>query len=698
MYPKFALHKLPPIALSGAIVMLGIVAVGLILHGMQTSQLGLYWDDADHFIPSMLATNGNIIQFILTDTVDAVFTQEPFSHFIWMIARAAFTISLSTLHWLSVTILILNAIVLVSIARRIVNENWYVFAVGIIFLTYPLSPLQAIWPSTLHHLWASLLALLAILFSLCGLRAIEKRRLHWFALATIAYLASLLTHAMFVLIPPAFISLYILSKEGHRGTDYQQLGRVYLYKPPLYCLSLFLAMLVMYGLWRAMVLPIYGADGYAAHKMELTPGIVTEKFLVGAHIAFVPWGDALRQVWRFPPSLPYIALAVILVGIVWIITVGFLVYSSSKNGPSFSREPPVPADRYWLRAAATGVVLVIAALAVVAVSPIEISRIIGARFGSRVNYAALIGIALGLPALPVVLARFYRRYTTLVRFYGRYTAVAALVALCCLIYIGFIRFPGGGTILSHQSTSPELFGRYSLIYGGLILTYFAAIALAAITAILSTVPRAQKIMYLYRSDNQKFILPQIRAYLLSGVIALLVLVSNLFHISIKQEFASEWSQHKTMMAQLQSIAPALEDSTFIVIVHPPSRPRSAPYATYWEVSCFLLALYDNWSIMGNTDRHLRFYADGVESTYFGRGVTWFPSGVRGPTWSHATLPLSRISYDRLLLFEFNGHTLRLLPKIEVTTEEGDRLVVHNNPKRILDRAPVRTPVWQHVTE
>jgi hypothetical protein len=243
-----------------------------------------------------------------------------------------------------------------------------------------------------------------------------------------------------------------------------------------------------------------------------------------------------------------------------------------------------------------------------------------------------------------------------------------------------------------------VFGRYSLTYGVLVLVYIAAMTLAAITAILSAVPRMRRIACLRINDNQKSIFPLIRAHFLSGAVAFVVLVGSLFHVSIKQEFSAEWSQHKMMMAQLQSIAPALEDNTFVVIVHIPPRPLSALYGTHWEVSSYLLALYDNWSIMGNTDRQLRFYSDGVESTYFGRGVTWFPPGVKGPTETHATLPLSHISYERLLLFEFNGYTLRLLPKLDVTTEEGDRLVVHNNPERILTRAPARTAVWQHVTE
>jgi hypothetical protein len=48
---------------------------------------------------------------------------------------------------------------------------------------------------------------------------------------------------------------------------------------------------------------------------------------------------------------------------------------------------------------------------------------------------------------------------------------------------------------------------------------------------------------------------------------------------------------------------------------------SNPHATHGELSSFLLALYGNWTIMGNTDQNLLFYQDGVESTYAGMTAT-----------------------------------------------------------------------------
>jgi hypothetical protein len=73
-----------------------------------------------------------------------------------------------------------------------------------------------------------------------------------------------------------------------------------------------------------------------------------------------------------------------------------------------------------------------------------------------------------------------------------------------------------------------------------------------------------------------------------------------------------------MLEQLRTLAPTVKDNTFIVIVrNEPGRSPFAPYSTHWGLSPYFLALYDNWTIMANRDRHLRFHADGVESTYDG---------------------------------------------------------------------------------
>src|SRR5215813_14511973 len=271
MYSNSRLQKLSSRGVSQIIVLLAPVIIGLFVHGMPVSRLGLYWDDGEQFMQGWQAADGNSIRFILSDTFGYLRTGRPVAHFLLMIHRAAFAFSLSALHWSLVVLLVLNAVVLETIALRIVKEHWFVFAVGIIFVTYPLSPLQTIWPATAPYLWACLLALLTILFSDYGLRATELRRLTWYALAAATYMASLLTHEVFALIPPAFVSLYVLSKNGQNTPEWYHFGQISLYKPALWWLSVLLGVFGIYGLWRVLILPMYGASQYPSSTMELNP-------------------------------------------------------------------------------------------------------------------------------------------------------------------------------------------------------------------------------------------------------------------------------------------------------------------------------------------------------------------------------------------------------------------------------------------
>src|SRR5215471_13326511 len=303
MYSNSRLQKLSSRGVSQIIVLLAPVIIGLFVHGMPVSRLGLYWDDGEQFMQGWQAADGNSIRFILSDTFGYLRTERPVAHFLLMIHRAAVAFSLSALHWSLVVLLVLNAVVLEIIALRIVKEHWLVFAVGIIFLTYPLPPLHAIWPATAHHLWACLLALLTILFSDYGLRTTELQRLTWYVLAAITYIGSLLTHEVFALIPPAFVSLYVLSKNGQNTPEWYRFGRISLYKPALWWLSVLVGVFGVYGLWRVLILPMYGTYVYPTSAIGLNPIMLAKKILVGVKIAFNPWPQFWGELpYPLPPS------------------------------------------------------------------------------------------------------------------------------------------------------------------------------------------------------------------------------------------------------------------------------------------------------------------------------------------------------------------------------------------------------------
>jgi hypothetical protein len=245
---------------------------------------------------------------------------------------------------------------------------------------------------------------------------------------------------------------------------------------------------------------------------------------------------------------------------------------------------------------------------------------------------------------------------------------------------------------------PILFARYSLSYGLVVIAYVFVTVLVAGTVVLSSVSYMRNTIWPPIVNQIEPVVPRMRAHFLSGIVGCMVFVGTLFHFSIKEEFADEWRRHKAMLEQLHSIAPAIEDDTFVIIVHDqPSRSISMPYMSHSELSCYLLALYANWSLMGTTDRDIRFYPDGVEARYYGKVAMWLPPGVKGPVNLYATRPVPHISYERLLLFSFDGTNLRLLPEMEVEIEGNGRRVVMNHRERILNQTPLRTAIWRHVT-
>lgn len=127
------------------------------------------------------------------------------------------------------------------------------------------------------------------------------------------------------------------------------------------------------------------------------------------------------------------------------------------------------------------------------------------------------------------------------------------------------------------------------------------------------------------------------------------------------------------------------------------RDRRAPFADHYEMSSYVLALYGNWSLLANTTRHLRFYRDGVESTYHGAPGKWFAAGDRGVLATARLQPVGRIGYDRVVLFRNDHGRLRTVADSLVTTEDGAEVPVRSNMARIIRAPPPKTRAWQHIT-
>ena len=637
--------------------LIAVAVIGLLVHGFQAGKLGLYWDDSYLFLHSLQLVDGDIMRFILRDAVHFLPSERPLAYLPHIVSRASFALSLALAHWVSVVFLVLAAVVLAILAQKLVRETWFSFAVGVIFLTYPLAPLQAIWiTGGIHYLWAAILTLIAILLFLHGLKASEKQRLRYFAVAALSHLAGMLTHEGFILMAPMFVSLYLIATRRRETTDSKTLGPIRIYWPAVHCLGLFLIAMVIYAIWREIVIPLYGDYAYSSSLIVLTPRNLALKFMTGLRTALVPLDDVLKQIMRFPPEGTHLLLSGILAASVWAIILRLRATQSSLQE---AQEFPT------LHAFACGMALTVGGIVILAILPSEIGGAAGRGVTSRMNFIMTIGVAIAWPAFLALIMSHYKHFALL----------AGWLSIALVLYKGFT---SSLLLGSHELFSPSTFtiarGGYKLV----ILGYLLGSSLLILAVISASLLNLTSLNRLPLRDRLSALAPKILNHFVAGTVASLVLIGSLFHFSIKGEYIDTWNQYKSMLDQLQKLAPAVRDNTFFVFVENPRLVWGDPFATHYEHSSFLMTRYGNSTITGNSIFELRFHRDGAESTFGGNEVMWdYAGGVSAP------IP-RRIPYDRLLIFEFSGRSLRMLPKIEVKTQEGQALVVLNNPGLILN--------------
>jgi hypothetical protein len=535
------------------------------VHGLQAGALGLYWDDSRQLLQPLQGVDHQPVAFVLTDTSQALRSERPFAFVAFALSRLTFLLGIAAVHWLLVGLLTLNVLAIAAVVRRLVDEEWFGVAVAATFLTYPLAPLQPLWPATVHYQVASLLMLASIL-CLDTRSPVSPMRGRWLSLSGFAaYLAGLTTHEGLALIPPAFFAVrWLYSPEQRRRLA----GR----------LAAFAVILAVVAVWRTEVLPLYGAQLYPLSAHRLTPGMFLRRVVQAVVAAFTPWRSTLHYVRR-PSSLHWVPAAAAAAAIVGLTCLALIGCTGSRD-----RRP------YWRALAAATAMLAAAGIAL-AGSPVGIDYTFRQSYGPRANFLALPGVAIALPAV-----------------------------------IGALRLPG----------------------------IIAGLALAG-----------------------------------------LVFTGSLLHFSVKQAFARAWEAHIARFERLNALAPRLADSTLVIIFD--ERDRRAPFADHYEMSSYALALYGNWSLLANTTRHLRFYCDGVESTYHGVPGRWFAPGERGVLATARLQPVGRIRYDRVLLVRNDHGRLRAVTDTVVTTVDGGAVQVRSNADRILPGPAPPTRTWRHIT-
>lgn len=560
---------LPRSAPVAAVVLLTVLA-----HGPQAGDLGLYWDDAEQLMQGLQGVDYRALDFVFSDTAGSLPSERPLAYLAFAVTRAAFAFSLGAVHWTLVALLALNAVLLGSLARTIVDDDWFVFAVGTTFVLYPLPVLQTIWPATIHYHVAWFFACVAMLAAGRSARVDLPRARWWLACGALAYAISLLTHEAMGFIPLAFVGLQALaSRRAVRAVI--TLGGVF----------------ALFALWRALLLPLYGDQLYSPSMPFLHPGVVISKAFRNATAALFLWRSVAGHIVRWS-TIAGLGVAFIVGASTWLVSRLLL-----PSEPAIDRAAPRSAAGVpnGLRAATVGIAFLLAGAFAIALSPIGIEVFFGASYGPRGNFVVMPGIAIGVPAVLMLVDR--------VRWLPRWSA--------------------------------------------------------------------------------------------SALLALLAFVGSLLHFDTKQGYAAEWTRHKAMLVSLRELAPRVAPDTVIVIAT--ARDRRAPYSAHYEISSYLLAIYDDWSVMGNTVRHLRFHRDGVETTYHGSPGRWFPDGVKGPIDTAATRLVGRIPYDRLLLFDYSDGVLRAVPELDVTAVDGEPIRLSSNPSRVQAGPPLVTPIWLHIT-
>jgi hypothetical protein len=645
----------------GIAVLFFITIIGLLIHGPFLGGLGAYRDDVWQFIQGMQAADGNALRFILSDTSGSLLSERPFSYFAWTLARAGFSVSLSTLHWILFALLLFSALLLSRISEQIYREKWLAFGAGVVFLAYPLSPMQTIMGCCVHYLCASLLTLLATWCSLRALKCHDNRRSRLFVVGSALWVAGLLTHEGLAAIYPAFIGVYLLS-----GVEWR--GRRWTYKGDRIAAIVWLTSLVItlasYGLWRSLMLPLYQDRHYVglpSYELVTDPVALMKKLIVGADTVFFPWDQVSTQLLQFP-AVPWSGVSAVLAFVLtWLIA-----FRLSIRADTYVRAVDQPrVVPFYGKALMTAIFVVIAAIAIAAVSSTNSIDLING-FGSRVNFAAVVGMALWVPAALLLVASLWNQASRM----------TAFVLLVCVLLIAWAHI-----VVRGESPIVQALESY-LLNARLLASAVIGIGLFTVAVLARCRRRAPRPVALAPSARPGVRRGLVGAHCMSVILASVVFVGALFHSSVKRDWADAWREHESMLAALQTNAPKLQDDTFVFIdARTGEHIRRVVGGN--ELGIHLLALYDNWSVMGflltSVDIGRYFYRDGFEVP----GATWFAPGVKGPFVTQATSPVPRIGYDRFVTFEFDGRTLRRVPKIEVETVEGDRLILRDNPDRVL---------------
>jgi len=144
----------------------------------------------------MQNVNGDTAKFVRGGHF--LLTERPLADLPFMVSRMGFSVSLSSAHWISVILFVLCAVVLAILPVKSSTKPGFPLLLRSLLTTFVSFANDLALCG--FYTWSAILALLAMLLFLRGLKTNETRRLQWFVFAVIAYLTSILTHEEFILI------------------------------------------------------------------------------------------------------------------------------------------------------------------------------------------------------------------------------------------------------------------------------------------------------------------------------------------------------------------------------------------------------------------------------------------------------------------------------------------------------------------
>ena len=195
------------------------------------------------------------------------------------------------MHWTVVGLFVLTVALVTRLARRLLDQEWFVFAVGTIFAIYPLAPLQTFHPPAMGYHLSCLLALASIFASLrygggqgrsamvlvdCGRRRLCPQPAYARGLRVIA--AGLPCAWLMTAEIQAAPSAAASRRDGWSGWFFA-MSR----------LGVFAVVFALYAVWRTQVQPLYGVQSYKpTWPSETFPHLVTNVIEAGV-TALLPW-------------------------------------------------------------------------------------------------------------------------------------------------------------------------------------------------------------------------------------------------------------------------------------------------------------------------------------------------------------------------------------------------------------------------